>query len=118
MGNWIKRTTRSGNKGRSRNTYTLNQGTGKSTRSSSYGTKSYRVTNSYSSDGKQKQTITWHSPTGYTKRDTKTIYSPKKNRPKKYRPRGRRRNNSGCAILLLGFVGVYGIITTALGFIA
>lgn len=116
MGNWIKRTSKSGNKGRSRNTFTNNLGTGKTTRSTSYGTKSYRVTNTLSSDGKIKQTTTWHGPLG-TKRDTKTIYSPKKNKPKKYRPR-RRRNNAGCAVLLFGFVGVYGIISTAIGFMA
>lgn len=117
MANWIKRTTRSSNKGRNRSTFTNNMGTGKTTRSSSYGNGGYRVTTTYSSDGKSKQTTTYRNMMGWTKRETKTIFSPKKNRPKKYRPR-RRRNNAGCAVLLLGFVGVYGIVTAALGFMA
>lgn len=118
MANWIKRTTKSGNKGRTRNSFTNNLGTGKTTRSTSYGTKSYRITTSHSSDGKEKVTTTWKGPLG-TKRETRTVN--KVVRVKKNRPR-RSRNNSGCAVLLFGLVGVGGLSLftafTSLGFVS
>lgn len=116
MANWIKRTTKSGNGGRSRNSFTINRGTGKTTRSSSYGTASKRVTTSIGSDGKEKVTTTWNGPLG-TRRETKTYNHSKSSRPRRVKEfsfgsRRRGSGDDGLLGLVVLCVVIFLIITT------